>query len=525
MAFDAENLVAPESARVARRRSGARAVSEAGYFLLLGLVALVAYRRLIGFDPGASTSHDLRGVEGMLFAPSGSSPLLIFSCSAWLFARRAARIRSTLGAPARPALAAALFVPAFALCAWGYYVGEPTLLVPSLSLSILAVALLLGGGAAFRATMLPALFLLLAMPIPPVFLNHFMYSLQVATAHSTANILDGLGLASVARGERIYRGDHIFEVIESCSGIRTVETLLMASFLFHDLFFRSRLQSALIVVSSVLIGLLVNQVRVISIVLNPYSKFAAVHTTQGLVMVAVGVLLMAGVDRLLSLVLPARPWWKRPHLRYPLPTRRLAVAGVSLAALAGTTLLLVPWRLARENEVAMATLPPELDGWTGNGIAVDREFLGSATFSEWVRRRYERGADSVDVLLGANRRLDMRIDFESPKVAIPAPGSEIVERGREQLPSGREVQTFKVRGLAGDYLVYLWSYGLASPAEEAVRSVLALDRGPWRRSGRTIVVRLATAAEGSPDEARARLREFASSVEREMVRITGSGSA
>ena len=521
MTFEAEKLIAPESARVAPPRARSWAASSAAYGAGLGLLVLVAYRRLIGFDPGASISHDLHGVEGMLFAPSGSSPLLIFSCTAWLLARRAARIRSTLGAPARPLLALALFVPAFVLCAWAYYVQEPSLLLPSLSLSILALALWLGGTEAFRATMLPALFLLLAMPIPPVFVNRFMYSLQVATAHSTANILDALGLATAARGERIYRGDHIFEVIESCSGIRTVETLLMASFLFHDLFYRSRLQSTLIVISSVLIGLLVNQLRVISIVLNPYSQFAAVHTTQGLVMVSVGVLLMAGVDRLLARVLPARPWWRRPQTLYPRPTRRLALACALLLALAATTWLLTPWRSPPPSDVTLATLPPQLDGWTGTGIALDREFLGSATFSEWVHRRYQRAGASVDLLLGANRRLDTRIDLESPKVAILTTGARVAEHGRERLASGRDVQTLRVGDVSGEQLVYVWSYALGSPAEESLRSILALDRGPWRREGRAIVVRLATSADGPPGDAEARLREFAASIEREMTRFAG----
>jgi exosortase len=524
MGADADNLIASEATRIEPGRAVGSLALEVGGAVLLGLLGLVAYRHLIGYEPSHGPIRGLQGVEGMLFAPSGSSPWLVFGGAGWLFARRARRIRSALGAPGRPLLAILLFAPAAALCVWSYYVQEPTLLLPSLSLSILACALWLGGGTAFRATALPACFLLFAVPIPPVVLNRFIYPLQVATSHSTAAILDACGLSTFASGDRIYRAERVFEVIESCSGVRTIETLLMSSFLYHDLFYRNRLQSALIVVSSVLIGLLVNQLRVISIVLNPLSSFSAVHTAQGLVMIVLGVLMLAGVDRLLSAVLPRRPWWRRPRLQRPVPVGRLAGAALGLAALAAATVWTRPWVASHIEGPALATVPIQLDGWKGSGVALDREFLGSTTFSEWVHRRYDRGSDSIDVLIGANARLDSRIDFGSLKVAVPGSGWQITDRGTKRLPTGRDVQRVLLRGPRGEELAYVWTYGVASPLDEIVRSVLALDRGPLRRPGRAIVVRLATPASGDLEDAESRLQGFAAAVDHEMDHIAGRGA-
>lgn len=520
MAPISENLSAPgvESAAAVPR---AARLSQFGVAAAIAALALVAYRELIGFDAATLPSHDLPGLEGMLFEPSGSSPMLVFAGSAWLFARRWARFRNALGAPARPFWGAALWSIAFALGGWAYYVQETTLLIPSLSAAILGSALLLGGTLALRAVLLPSLFLLFAVPIPPALLNSFMYDLQLATAHSSAAILRFFGGDVLTQAERIYYDGRVFQVIESCSGVRSVETLFMSSFLYHDLFYRSRLQSTLVVASSIGIGLFVNQIRVLTIVLNPYSHFAAVHTLQGLVMIAVGVFLLALVDSVFSRFLPARPWWRRSGQAHELRMSRLVGVAVLTAALAAATLVIRPWQPpVVANEPELSSVPAQLAGWTSTGLKIDREFLGSIGFSEWVHRRYERGDEAVEVLLGTNRRLDERIDFRSSKLGIPGSGWDAIARGEVTLPNGRTVQRLEVRAPGEDrQLSYLWMEDVAGAPTEVVRAALALDRGPWRRPGRALVARLTTRLDEAPEESDARLRAFAALLEPELARI------
>ena len=78
--------------------------------------------------------------------------------------------------------------------------------------------------------------------------------------------------------------------------MRTIETIVMSSLLYHDLFYRSRLQSWLLFLLAPFVGIVANLLRVIGIVLNPYSKFAAIHTLQGLVMIVVAVMMLAALD-------------------------------------------------------------------------------------------------------------------------------------------------------------------------------------------------------------------------------------
>jgi hypothetical protein len=55
-------------------------------------------------------------------------------------------------------------------------------------------------------------------------------------------------------------------------------------------------------------------------------------------------------------------------------------------------------------------------------------------------------------------------------------------------------------------LVYAWTVGFERPSIEVARALLVLDRGPLRRDGRGLVVRLATPAVTDADD---RLRRFA----------------
>ena len=454
--------------------------------------AAIAFRGLAQLE--TPRGPGLSGAEAFMFSPSGGSPTLIYAGTAWLLTRRWNRIRAAIGQPPQRAAGAAL----------------------------LGSALWIGGVTAARGVLLPAVFLLLATPVPSVILNAIVYPVQLATVKSTTWLLNTAGLGpAFSSGDRIFRGGAVFEVIESCSGVRTVETILMAAFLYHELFFRSRLQSALIIASAPLIGLFANQLRVLAIVLNPYSKFAAVHSAQGLVMIVVAVLMLAALDAALTRILPPVPRRRRRGMPHAVPLPRAVALAVALAALAALTLVVPAWRPAPTSLPPLSKLAPELDGWRASGLKLEDEFLGSATFSEWVYRRYEKADQHVDVLIGSDDHLDPRVDFESPKAAVPGSGWEIEPDGEVALGASRTARRYLADFRGNRQLVYVWTEGTSPRLAELVRSVLATDRSPLRRSDRGLLVRLATPiGTESPAVADERLRGFASVVDAALPRAS-----
>jgi exosortase len=497
---------------------GARAVVLA----LAAVAAAVAFRGLAELETPRGAG--LRGAEAFMFSPSGGSPLMIFGGTAWLLARRWDRIRAAVGQPPQRLAGAVLLAIAAALCLWSQYTSHLPLLLPAFSCALLGSALWLGGVAAARATLLPAVFLLLATPVPGVLLNAVLYPVQLATVKSTTWLLNGVGLGpALASGDRIFRSDAVFEVIESCSGVRTIETITMAAFLYHDLFFRSRLQSALIIGLAPLIGLVANQIRVLAIVLNPYSKFAAVHSAQGLVMIVVAVLMLAALDAALTRFLPPVPRRRRRAAPRAVPLPRAVALAAALGGLAALTLVLPVWKPAPSSLPQLSSLPPELEGWRASGLKLDEEFFGSVTFSDWVHRRYEKADHEIEVLIGADDRLDPRIDFDSPKAAVPGSGWKIAPDGAVDLGAGRTAQRYIAEFQGNRQLVYLWTEGTSSRLDELVRAVLATDRSPLRRSGRGLLVRLATPLGTEPRAVvEERLRGFTSVVDAALPRASAA---
>jgi len=491
----------------------------------------VAYRELFGFDPEAGRRSNLEGTEELFFEPASSSPLLIFAVTAWFIARRWPRFRRTLAGPSWPLGGAALLGAAAVLCPWAYYVGVPTFLIPSLSLAILGGGAWAGGKAGFWVLLLPAAFLLLAAPIPVAIVNRIIYGLQLGIAEITGGVLTAAGMEVLVVGDRVYTEGAVFQVIESCSGLRTMITLLMAAIVYQELFFRSRLHSALLVGAAPLLGMLTNQVRVIGIVLNPYSEFAAVHTAQGLVMIVLGIFLLAGLDVALARILPDRRPEAEPHPssaesdspRSRMPsTSRLVALAATLSLLAAATLLLEPWQPPDAPGRPLSAIPARIDDWSvARGLPLDRQLLGSVHPSEWIHRRYERRDEYVDLLVASDRRYEPHVDLFSPKTAIPASGWEIVERQPVEIPGTGGGELLHARSMNESALVYHRRIGAEPASEELLRAVLSLDRSLWRRPGRIFVVRIATPASlpGGRPAAERRLRDVAALVEAELAKI------
>jgi exosortase len=505
--------------------------------LLLVASGLFAYHKLAEYDPGTQLRSYVDGTEGFFFTPSGSSPTLLLILAAWLLFRRRKNLYAAMRSPPGPggtAIALCLLLPAVLLGVWAPYVNGLGLLVPSLSLAILGGGLLLGGRAGLRAILLPALFLVLAFPHPPVLLNQFIFPLQLMTAEITVWILTCLGIPSHLAGDLILT-DHgkVFQVIESCAGLRSMETLVMSAIVYAEIFYRRGAQAVLLVVAAPLIGLVVNQLRVLSVVFNPYSSLGSIHTAQGIAMLVMGVLSIAALDAALSRLLPDRwkPGWVPPSplLEAHGSAGRAAAAGrllglcAILTAIGGAALWLPAWAGKPEPVIPLSRLPARIGAWKVSGLPLDEGFLGSVVFSEAVHRGYSLGALQAEVFLGADNRLEPRTSLISPKTAVPGPGYTLIETHREALkPDGLVADVLLFQRHDTPILVYRWYQGVEALPIEVLRSALLLDRGPFRRPGRAIVVRASMSLPRARSEwasTQDSLRQLIRSIRRELEQI------
>jgi exosortase len=489
--------------------------------LLVVALGLFAYWGVIHGDPGAQLPRGVGEIEAWFFVPGADVRLVMFGAAALLLHDRRHRLRQALGAPTGPFPSCLLLLPATALGLWSTYVDAPELLVPSLVLMVLGAASLLGGAGALRAVWLPAVLLLFSYSVPPVLVNQLIFPTQLATARFVAWLLAWLGIPSWVFGDVILTGDGTFKVIESCSGLRSAAALTMSAVFYVGLTHRGRVRAAVLVAAAPVLGFLANGFRGLSLVLHPSSALAASHLLQGALIFGTGVLALVGLDLLLGRGAPDTRAGSAPGPSGPAPPRgvessllrRTMVLGALLAALGAASLWLPRWTPPPRSLPRLSTIPVELDGWRGTGLRLRSTFLGNVRFSEWLHRRYRRGRDEVTLFIGSDDRLERRTSVLSPKTARPDSGWELDERGLMALePDGRLVESFLLRSRSRRTLVYRWYEGVGELPAEALRSLLVLDRGPFRRPGRSMVVSLRTRV--SPKltgraDAEARLRAFA----------------
>ncbi len=494
--LDATEADAGPRDRPADARAGAQ-LRRAG--LALGLACtVVAYRELIGFQPDASFAEEL---EQLLFIPSQTMAPLVVLLSAWLLYRRAGRLRRLPPGRAAPWLGGGLLALGALVHVWATLTRAPDLLAPSLALVGLGVAALWKGRPALRVVLLPAAFLIFAMPLPAPLLGEVVYRLQIATTDLTGVLLGALRVPHHVAGEQILRTRQTFSVIESCSGLRSIETLTMVAILMADLFRRPARHAWLLVLASPPVAFFLNGWRAVALILNPHSELASVHNLQGIAILLGGLTLLFGLDGALERVGRRRSRQDSTATPAAAPAadggagadpRRLGFAAVVLAllALASAALPRFPTPLPR---------PLDLSRWLEAGIGnaspleTDRVFLGSAGFRDSTTRRFLRDGHPVDVFVGMGWRAGRARTALSPKTAIPGSGWILEAEDRVVLePDGREARSLRLRSGTQRLLVYHWYEGAQGLAAEVARSLAAFDASPLRRAGDIMAVRIAT---------------------------------
>jgi EpsI family protein len=139
---------------------------------------------------------------------------------------------------------------------------------------------------------------------------------------------------------------------------------------------------------------------------------------------------------------------------------------------------------------------------------MDTMFLGSLGLREAIDREYWSEVESVALFVAVGGQSAGRRGLFSPKTGLPGSGWVVEDRWTAPLGSrGRPVAARILRRETQRRLVYHWYEGTAGFADEAWRSLLALDATPWRRDREAAVIRLTTELSGPGAEARREAEE------------------
>jgi exosortase B len=242
---------------------------------------------------------------------SNGNELVLLSVSLWLLWRQWPVIKALPDAPS-----SWLSLLALILGLAGYAFGRTQEFIRiemvSLWWTSLSLVLVCKGRAALRQTWFVWLFALFMIPLPFSVVLMLTAPLKEAVSALATTALSAVGYPVGRTGVIITVGQYQLLVAEACAGLHSMFILEAMGLLYsHLVNHQSWLRNGLLAACAIPVSFVSNVVRVMILVVVTYHfgdgvGQGFVHNFAGIVLFAVALTLMAGVDAVLGVVLPAR---------------------------------------------------------------------------------------------------------------------------------------------------------------------------------------------------------------------------
>jgi exosortase D (VPLPA-CTERM-specific) len=314
------------------------------------------------------------------------------------------------------------------------------------------------GASHLKQLQLPFLLLALAIPIPAILFNQITFPLQLLASRFGEFTISACQIPVLREGNVITLATTSLEVVEACSGIRSLVSLVTMAVIWGYLTGSPSWLRWLLALSSVPIAIFANGIRVAGTGVAAHFIGAGaaegfLHTFSGwLVFVVAGVLLL-GVHRVARWLGPASGTTTevsgpgvvgsesapaQPGHQTTLIPRSLVVTGCLI--LAASVLGAVTRTEATVLRQPLRTLPQGIGPWrSSDGPAFDAKLLATLGVDDYVNRGYVApGQPWVSLYVGYYRSQRQGQTVHSPLNCMPGAGWEPVGRGRVavSLPMG-----------------------------------------------------------------------------------------
>jgi exosortase len=159
----------------------------------------------------------------------------------------------------------------------------------------------------FRALLFPLTCLFLMIPIPSIIYNRIAFPLQLLASKLAASILSVAGVPILLEGNVIQLPNMMLEVVEACSGIRSLVSLITLAVIYGYLLEPHLIRRTLLVLSAIPVAVLANAFRVAGTGLlghywNPDKAQGFFHTFSGLVVFVISLVLLFSLHGVLRML-------------------------------------------------------------------------------------------------------------------------------------------------------------------------------------------------------------------------------
>ncbi len=239
----------------------------------------------------AKWGHDV------LSDPNYSHGMLIPLVALYLIKQRFALLRQAQAIPCNKGL---LFIlPALLLFAMGSVGGEQFSQRVSFVILVYGLVLFLEGREIARLLQFPIALFLFAIPLPYILYNAIAFPLKLVATKIAAGTISLFGMPVFRDGNVIHLPHTTMEVVDACSGIRSLMTLITLAFLLASFQLRSFWKRALLVMLALPLAVAANAGRVTLTGLltksNPAWGRGTLHDLTGWGVFVVSFVLLMGI--------------------------------------------------------------------------------------------------------------------------------------------------------------------------------------------------------------------------------------
>jgi exosortase len=188
-----------------------------------------------------------------------------------------------------------------------------TIILLSMFLTIVGILLYFSGIKAFKEFATPLLLSLLLIPIPEQLYISLTFPLQLKVSEISEIIIRMFSVPMLREGNVVNIPKMSFEVIEACSGLRSMIALLTLSVIMGSFSVKNFSSKLILVVVSIPLAILVNIIRVVSMILL-YHFFGLdlgkgmLHTLSGLLVFLLAITILFFLQKVLE-------FWERKKIK------------------------------------------------------------------------------------------------------------------------------------------------------------------------------------------------------------------